>query len=66
MFYTMLISTAAYLELWIRLVTSKKSKIQVMLDQEDDSELDYEWLTDDEWLTHFSKSREQILGRVKR
>ena len=36
-----------------------------MLDQEDDPELDDEWLTADEQLTHFSKSREQILGRVK-
>ena len=36
-----------------------------MLDQEDDPELDYEWLTDDEQLTRFSKAREQIIGRVK-
>ena len=36
-----------------------------MLDQEDDPELNYEWLTADEGLTYFSKAREQILGRVK-
>ena len=46
------------------LVTSRNSRIQVMLDQEDDPELDDEWLTADEQLTHFSKVREQILGRV--
>ena len=36
-----------------------------MLDQEDDPELDDEWLTFDEQLTRYSKAREQILGRVK-
>ena len=36
-----------------------------MLDQEDDPELDDEWLTADEQLTRFSKDREQIVGRVK-
>ena len=36
-----------------------------MLDQEDDPELDDEWLTDNDQLTNFSKAREQILGRVK-
>ena len=36
-----------------------------MLDQEDDPELDDEWLTADEQLTRFSKAREQILGRAK-
>ena len=36
-----------------------------MLDQEDDPELDDEWLTAYEQLTRFSKSREQIVGRVK-
>ena len=36
-----------------------------MLDQEDDTELDDEWLTSDEQLTHFSKAREQIVGRIK-
>ena len=35
-----------------------------MLDQEDDPELDDEWLTVDEQLTRFRKSRDQILGRV--
>ena len=31
-----------------------------MLDQENDPELDDEWLTDDEQLTHFSKAREKL------
>ena len=39
--------------------------IQVMLDQEDDPELDDEWLTADKQITRFSKAREQIVGRVK-
>ena len=36
-----------------------------MLDQEDDPELDDEWLNADEKLKCFSKDREQIVGRVK-
>ena len=36
-----------------------------MLDQEDDTELDDEWLTANEQLTNFSKAREKIVGRVK-
>ena len=36
-----------------------------MLDQEDDPELDDEWLTANEQLTRFSKDKEQIVGRVK-
>ena len=36
-----------------------------MLDQEDDKELDDEWLTADEQLTRFSKAREKIVGKVK-
>ena len=35
-----------------------------MLDQEDDPELDDEWLTANEKLTRFSKARKKILGRV--
>ena len=50
---------------WIRLVTSRNSRIQVILDQEDDTDLDDEWLTDDEQLTRFSKTIEQVVGRVK-
>ena len=37
---TVMSSTATDLEVWIRLVTSRNSRIQVMLDQEDDPELD--------------------------
>ena len=58
MFSTVMSSTAADPEVWIRLVTSRNSRIQVMLDQEDDPELDDEWLTADEQLTRFSKARE--------
>ena len=36
-----------------------------MLYQEDDPELHDEWLTADEQLTCFIKSREQIVGRFK-
>ena len=36
-----------------------------MLDQEDDPELDDEWLTSDEQITSFSKAREKIVARVK-
>ena len=64
MFSTVTSSTSADPEVWIRLVTSRNSRIQVMLDQEDDPELDDEWLTADEQLKHFRKAREQIVGRV--
>ena len=36
MLYTVVSITAADTEAWIRLITSSKSKIQVVLDQEDD------------------------------
>ena len=65
MFSTVMNSTDAYTEVWIRLAASRNKRIQVMLYQEDDPELDYEWLTADEQLTRFSKAREQIVGRVK-
>ena len=65
MFSTVMISTAVDPEVWIRLVTSSNSSIQVMLDQEYDTELDDEWLTADDQLTRFSKAREQIAVRVK-
>ena len=50
MFSTVVSSTAAYTEVWISMVTSRNSRIQVMLDQEDDPELDNECLTADERL----------------
>ena len=65
MFSTVMSSTAADPEVWIRLVTSRNSRIQVMLDKEDDPELYDEWLTDNERLTRFSKARERFLGRVR-
>ena len=36
-----------------------------MLYQEDDTELDDEWLTSNEQLTRFIKAGEKIVGRVK-
>ena len=63
MLYNLMSSTSADPEVWIRLFTSIKSRIQVMLDQEDDLELDDEWLTSDEQLTYFRKAREKIVGR---
>ena len=36
-----------------------------MLEQEDDTELYYEWLTADDRLTRFRKSRDKIVGRFK-
>ena len=65
MFSTVMSSTDVDPEVWIRLVTSRKSRIQVMLDQEDDLELDDYWLTANKRLTRFRKSRDKILGRVK-
>ena len=65
MLSTVMSSTAADPEVCIRLVTSRNSRIQVMLDQEDDPELDDEWLTVDDQLPRFSKAREQFVGRVK-
>ena len=65
MFSTVVSSTTADPEFWIRLVTSSKSRIQVMLDQEDDSYLDDDWLSADEWLTSFRKSKERIVGNPK-
>ena len=66
MLSTVVSSKAVYPVVWIRLITSSKSRIKVMLDQEDDPALNDEWLTSDEQLTHFSKSREQIVERFKR
>ena len=65
MFSTVMISTAVDPEIWISMVTSRKSRIQVMLDQEDDPDLYDEWLNADEQLTRFRKAREKIVGRVK-
>ena len=58
-------SIAPDTEVWIILVPSSKFRIKIMLDQENDPDLDYGWLTADECLTRFSKAREQIVGRIK-
>ena len=60
MFSTVMSSTAADPEVWIKLVTSRNSRIQVMFDQQDDLELDDEWLTADDQLTRFRKARKQM------
>ena len=65
MFYTVMISTSTDTEVWIRLFTSRNSRIQFMLDQEDNTELDNDQLTSDDRLTRFSNTRERIIGRVK-
>ena len=48
MFSTVMSITAADPKVWIKLVTSRKSRILVMIDQEDDPDLDDEWLTANE------------------
>ena len=60
MLSTVMISTATDPEVWIRSVTSRNSRIQFMLNQEDDSELDDEWLTSDEQLTRLAKIESQL------
>ena len=65
MFTNVVSSTAVDPEFWISLVTSRNSKIQVLLDHKNDLDLDDDWLTVNERLTHFRKSREKIVGRVK-
>ena len=47
MLSTVMSSTSADPEIWIRLFTSSNSRIQFMLYQEDDPDLDDEWLTVD-------------------
>ena len=65
MFSTVVSSIDADPEVWIRLVTSRNSGIQVMLYQEDDLDLDDDWLTADEQLTSFSKAIWNIVERIK-
>ena len=65
MLSTVMSTTSLGPEIWIRMVTSKKSRNWFMLDQEDDPELDDEWLTSNEHLTRFRKTRDKRLGRVK-
>ena len=48
MFSTVVSSKDTDTEVWIRMVTPRNSRIQVMLDQEDDTKLDDEWLTANE------------------
>ena len=48
MLSTLMSSTASDPEVCIRLFISRNSRIQFMLDQEYDLELDDEWFTDDE------------------
>ena len=57
MFSTVVSSTASDPDLWIRLVTSRNSQIQVMLDQSHHPELYDDWLTSNEQLTRFIKAR---------
>ena len=57
MFYTVVNSTSTDPQVWTKLVTSRNSRNQVVLYQEDDPELDDEWSTADEQLSLFSKAR---------
>ena len=52
-------------EVCISMITSRKFSIHVMLYKEDDTELDVEWLTTDESLTHLRKYIERFVVRVK-
>ena len=52
MFSTVVSSTAADPSKWIRLFTPRNSRIQVILDQEEDPELDDEWFTADGEQSH--------------
>ena len=44
---------------------SRNSSIQVILDQEDYPELNENWLTSNDWLTIFKRSRYSILWNFK-
>ena len=63
--HTVVSSIDINLEFWIRIVMSINSRIQVILYQENDPELDDEWLTSNDKLTSFSKYRARIIGRIK-
>ena len=65
MISTMVSSTGADPEFWISMVTSSNSRIQVMLDQEYDPEMNCRWLNSNEQLTCFRKYIERIVVRVK-
>ena len=65
MLYTAVIITVVYLEVRIRLATSRNSMIRVILDKENYPELDDGGLTSNEQLTCFNKAREHIVGRFK-
>ena len=58
MLCTVVSSRAVGPEVCIRLVISKNSRIQVVLDQEDDPDLYDEWLTADEQISRFIEARE--------
>ena len=65
MFSTLVSSTDSDTEVWISMVMSKNSRIQVVLNQENDLELDDKWLTANEWLTSFRRDRELVVVRFK-
>ena len=60
MLSTVMSTTAEDPEVWIRLVASRNSSIQVMLDQEDDPELYDEWLTSNEQLHVLAKLESKL------
>ena len=60
MLYNVASSTAIDPEVWMSLVTSRNSKIQAMLDQEDNKYLDDGLLTSDERLTRFTNIERKV------
>ena len=57
MFSTLVSIIAAYPGFWIRMVKSSKPRIQVMLDQEYDTDFYEKWLPTNERLPFFNKTR---------
>ena len=62
--YSVVRSTSPYTEVWIKLATSSKSRIKVMLEQENNQSCMMDgWLPTSGWHV-FSKARDWIVGRV--
>ena len=60
MFYTVMNNTVSDLEVWIKLFISRNSRIEVMIEQEDDPELDDECLTSDDRLTRLENLERKL------
>ena len=64
-YHNVVSSTYIYPYVWKRLVISRNSSIQVIWDQEDDPELNENWLTTNDQFNVFRRSRYSILWNVK-